>query len=487
MGDRSEQGGRARLRREARGRREAASVIEVADALHGSASGRTQDVRGKRNQRCETDFDSRRMCEAFPEGRDTSRMTERFNSETKLNMSERSKHNTSPALPPPSPEAQAHSARLQALITAEIAASGGVISFARYMELALYAPGLGYYSAGARKFGAAGDFITAPELSPLFARCLARQCEQVLRALGRADVLEVGAGSGVLVAEMLNALAQLGCLPEHYFILERSADLRERQQALLRERVPQWLERVVWLERLPAAPFRGVVLANELLDALPVHLFTIADDGPRELCVGVGDGDGDGALTWRTAPLSDPGLQTRLAAIRRTLGEDALPLGYTSEINLAAEAWLGSVAEVLAAGVILLIDYGFPRHEYYHSQRASGTLMCHYRHRAHGDPLFLPGLQDITAHVDFTALAEAALDNELSVAGYTTQGAFLLASGITEQLAAAGEKEQLQLAQHVKKLTLPHEMGELFKVLALTRGFDEPLLGFAWRDLRGKL
>ena len=399
-------------------------------------------------------------------------------------MSDRFKQHAAAAeLPPPSPEAQAHSARLRELIAAEIAAAGGAISFARYMELALYAPGLGYYSAGAQKFGAAGDFITAPELSPLFARCLARQCAQVLRGLGRGDVLEVGAGSGALAADLLSALAELDCLPGRYFILERSADLRARQQVLLRERAPQWAARVVWLEQLPAAPFHGVVLANELLDALPVHLFTLDEAGPRELCVGLDDR----AFAWRTAPLSDSNLLARIELIRQTQGEDALPMAYTSEINLAAEAWLRSVAEVLAAGVVLLIDYGFPRREYYHPQRASGTLMCHYRHRAHADPLILPGLQDITAHVDFTALAEAALECGLSVAGYTTQAAFLLAAGITEQLAAAAEQDQLQLAQHVKKLTLPHEMGELFKVMALSRGVDEPLLGFAWRDLRAKL
>ncbi|MEK7323620.1 MAG: SAM-dependent methyltransferase [Pseudomonadota bacterium] len=397
-------------------------------------------------------------------------------------MSERSNKSVAD-LPPPGAEAEAHSARLRELIVAEIAAAGGAISFARFMELALYAPGLGYYSAGARKFGAAGDFITAPELSPLFARCVARQCAQVLHGLGQGDVLEVGAGSGVLAADLLAALAELGSLPEQYFILELSADLRERQQRLLRERVPEWSSRVVWLNRLPAAPFRGVVLANELLDALPVHLFTIAEMGPRELLVG----ETGGTLQWRLAPLTDARLQTRIDAIHQELSEEQLPAGYTSEINLAAEAWLRSMADVLQAGAILLIDYGFPRREYYHPQRAGGTLMCHYRHRAHGDPLIMLGLQDITAHLDFTALAEAALEVDLTVAGYTTQGAFLLATGITEQLAATAAAQQLQRAQEVKKLTLPHEMGELFKVMALTRGVDEPLLGFAWRDLRTKL
>ncbi len=397
-------------------------------------------------------------------------------------MSERS-NNPTADLPPPGAEAEAHSARLHQRIVAEIAAAGGAISFARFMELALYAPGLGYYSAGARKFGAEGDFITAPELSPLFARCLARQCAQVLGELRQGDVLEAGAGSGALAVDLLAALAELDCLPARYFILELSADLRERQQSLLRERAPQWWSRVVWLDRLPAAPFRGVVLANELLDALPVHLFTISETGAEELFVG----EHGGSLHWRAAPLSDARLKARIDAIQQALGEESLAAGYTSEINLAAEDWLRSMADVVEAGAILLIDYGFPRREYYHPQRASGTLMCHYRHRAHGDPLLMLGLQDITAHLDFTALAEAALEADLTVAGYTTQGAFLLATGITEQLAAADADEQLRRAQEVKKLTLPHEMGELFKVMALTRGIDQPLLGFGWRDLRAKL
>lgn len=386
-------------------------------------------------------------------------------------------------LPPPSTEALQHSAQLRALIAGEIATAGGAISFARYMELALYAPGLGYYSAGAQKFGAAGDFVTAPEISPLFAHCVARQCAQVLRTLGGGDVLEVGAGSGVLAADLLTALAEADSLPTQYFILERSADLRARQQLLLAARVPHLLERIIWLDGLPSAPLRGVVIANELLDALPVHLFSLADGGPEELYVA----SEDNGFYLRSQPLINADLRARIEAIWQEVTASALPSGYMSEINLAADGWVRSIAEVLAAGALLLIDYGFPRHEYYHPQRRRGTLMCHYRHHAHDDPFLLPGLQDITAHVDFTAVAEAAAGAGLDVAGYTTQGAFLLASGITDVLAGHAEKRQLQLAQGVKKLTLPHEMGELFKVMALTRGLDEPLLGFALRDLRARL
>lgn len=389
-------------------------------------------------------------------------------------------HSSNVTLPAPDTEALQHSARLAALIRAEIAAAGGAVSFARYMELALYAPGLGYYSAGAQKFGVAGDFITAPEISPLFAAAVARQCAEILRLVGGGDVLEVGAGSAALAADMLIALAASNSLPERYLILELSADLRARQQALLLERAPQYIDRVQWLERLPEQPLRGVVFANELLDALPVQVFTLSEQGPQELCIA----EMQRELHWQPAPC-DAELKRRIDAVLRNL--DELPLGYTSEINLAAGAWIKSIADVLEQGALLLIDYGFPRREYYHPQRVSGTLMCHYRHHAHGNPFLWPGLQDITAHVDFTAVAEAADAAGLDVAGYTTQGAFLLACGITELLSSYNDNTQLRLAQDVKKLTLPHEMGELFKVMALTRAIDAPLLGFAWRDLRMKL
>src|SRR3569623_222970 len=332
-------------------------------------------------------------------------------------------HRSPPKLPAPSAEALQHSARLAALIGAEIAAAGGAIPFARYMELALYAPGLGYYSAGAQKFGAAADR-----------------------------------------------------LPARYLILERSADLRARQQALLAERVPQYLERVQWLDRLPERRLRGVVFANALL----VHMFTLTEDGPQELYVAQSQSE----FHWQPGPCGTL-LQGRVDALLREVGE--LPLGYTSEFNLAAEAWVRSVADILECGALLLADYGFPRREYYHSQRSGGTLMCHYRHHAHDNPFLWPGLQDITAHIDFTAVAETADAAGLDVAGYTTQGAFLLACGITEILSAYDDDTQLRLAQGVKKLTLPHEMGELFKVSALTRAIDAPLSGFAWRDLRAKL
>ncbi len=391
-------------------------------------------------------------------------------------------------LPLPDAIARAHSERVESLIRGEIAANGGRISFARYMELALYAPGLGYYSAGARKFGADGDFVTAPEISPLFAHCVARQCEQVLRALGQADILEVGAGSGIMAGDILRALEQQDCLPKYYYILEVSAELRERQYATLKREIPALLGRVSWLDTLPSSGWRGVIVANELLDAMPVHRFQIKQNGVRELCVA----GQDNKFVWQDAALTDPALTACIEAIEKDLSDHGAGLapGYESEINLAATAWIHSIAAILEAGLLLIVDYGYPRHEYYYAQRSSGTLMCHYRHRAHADPLILPGLQDITAHIDFTALAEAADAAGLAVAGYTTQAAFLLACGIAE-LAAELDSEDIRArvtrAQQIKKLTLPSEMGELFKVIALTRTIDMPLLGFNLQDLRGRL
>jgi SAM-dependent MidA family methyltransferase len=382
------------------------------------------------------------------------------------------------------PAAQTHSERLCVLIRNDIAANGGQITFARYMDLALYAPGLGYYSAGSHKLGEAGDFVTAPELSPLFSRCVARQCEQVLAHLGGGDILEVGAGSGVMAADVLAELEALDCLPGCYFILEVSADLRQRQQQMVAARVPHLAGRVYWLDALPVAGFQGVVLANELLDAMPVHVFGVAEKASYERYVACGDG----RFIWSDGPLSDARLAERIVTLAEARGEFAP--GYISEINLAAEAWLRSIAALLTRGMVLLIDYGFPRHEYYHAQRNAGTLMCHYRHRAHPDPLILPGLQDITAHVDFTALAEVASKVGLTVAGFTTQAYFLLSSGLNEMTGMSDPNDVRQhvlLMQQVKKLTLPSEMGELFKVMALTRDVDVPLLGFTFQDQRRRL
>jgi SAM-dependent MidA family methyltransferase len=354
----------------------------------------------------------------------------------------------------------------------------GSIPFSRFMELALYTPGLGYYAAGKQKLGAAGDFITAPESFPLFGRCLANAVAEVLRQVSGGDILEVGAGSGKLAAALLQRLTTLDALPQTYYILDVSADLRTRQAETIKALAPCAFERVRWLERLPDRKFRGLVLGNELLDAMPVERFRLAADDVRELGVTLSNDH----VAWTERAAS--------AAITERVAPLGLAPGYVSEIGFAGEAWVRSIADMLDTGVVLLIDYGFPRAEFYHRDRSSGTLMCHYRHRAHSDPLVLVGLQDITAHVDFTAIAAAGIEAGLDLLGYTSQAAFLIASGI-EQIVTASDptaaRAHLALTEQVKKLTLPHEMGELYKVIALGRGMTEPLNAFALQDRRSRL
>lgn len=379
-------------------------------------------------------------------------------------------HSRTPALPEPDEKERTRSAELAALIHAEISGAGGAIPFSRFMDLALYTPMLGYYSAGRGMPGARGDFVTAPEIGNLFARCIARQCVPILRATS-GSVFEAGAGSGRMCADLLLELERLECLPQRYLILELSPALRARQQETIDHLAPQLRERVVWLDRLPER-FGGVALANELLDAMPVELVRLDDEHVTRMTVGM---EGD-EYVWRSAEAPND-----LATIVRSrLASDQLPRPYTSEINLNAEGWVRAAGDWLAKGALFIFDYGFPRAEYYHPDRAHGTLMCHYRQRAHDDPLILPGLQDITAHVDFTAIAEAGHEGGLEMLGYAPLGAFLLGAGITE-LAAESRNDaraSLALAAEIKKLTLPHEMGELFKVIALGRGVAEPIAGF---------
>lgn len=380
------------------------------------------------------------------------------------------------ALPEPTPDAREHSERVAAHIREEIAASGGWISFARYMELALYAPGLGYYCAGSRKLGKAGDFVTAPEISPLYGQTLARQVKQVLDS-GFDEVLEVGAGSGALAATLLEELEHSGKAPRNYLILELSSDLRERSRDTLAERVPHLLERVAWLNRLPPS-FSGVVIGNEVLDAMPVHMVRVQGGKIEEGGVGVRADRVD--WSWRIA-------SGDLLEAARAL---ELPEGFRTEIPLVARAFMRSLAGVLEKGLALFVDYGFPAKEYYHPQRKEGTLMCHYRHRAHSDPFFFPGLQDITSHVDFSAIAAAAREGGLDLAGYTSQAQFLVNCGITEVMARTPSEDgarYLPLANQANRLTSPAEMGELFKVIAFGRGFSAPLLGFREGDRRQAL
>lgn len=385
-------------------------------------------------------------------------------------------------LPPPGPIAAAHSAELSAHIRAAIADNGGWLPFSRYMELALYTPGLGYYSAGATKFGAGGDFVTAPELSSLFGRCVAHQCRQVLEYLGGGVVLELGAGSGTMAADLLAELAALNCLPERYLILELSAELRQRQQATLAARLPQLMTRVTWLEQPPAA-LRGVIVGNEVVDAVPFERFRIEPAGAVPLGVAW-----DRGLRWQVGPVWTE-FERQIAALQRYLDE-ALPVGYVSEINLGLVPWLATLAASLEQGVALFIDYGYPRREYYLPERRDGTMLCHYRHRAHADPFWYPGLQDITASVDFSALADAGRAAGLALAGYTNQSQFLIGCGLERLLGEADPTDSsryLKLAREVKLLTLPGEMGERFQAMAFSRGMDLALAGCNGRDLRYRL
>lgn len=377
-------------------------------------------------------------------------------------------------LPAPSPEAQALSDELSALIAREIDAAGGWISFARYMELALYAPGLGYYSAGSRKLGEGGDFVTAPEMSPLFAQCIARQLAQ-LQGEGLRNVLEIGAGSGALAADLLLEMQALGCVPDSYQILELSADLQERQRERLIRLAPALIGRVQWLDALPEQ-FEGVVLANEVLDATPAHVVTTRNGETLESFVK--HNATDKLFCWHETTASD---EVRRAAENLQLPAD----GYQSEINSTARALVTSLSRLLTRGILLFIDYGFPAREFYHPQRARGTLMCHYRHHAHDDPFAFIGLQDITTHVDFSAVAEAAITAGATLAGYTSQASFLINCGITDLLSktpASDARTYAPLAAQAQKLLSPAEMGELFKVIALAKNFDTPLLGFARGD-----
>ncbi len=382
----------------------------------------------------------------------------------------------------PDPAAR-HSARLTALIRAEIAAAGGTLPFDRFMDLALYAPGLGYYVAGATKFGAAGDFVTAPEISPLFGECVAVQCAEALARLGGGEVLEFGAGSGALAVQVLRGLEQAGALPHRYLILEPSPDLQARQREQLAGQPPHLAGRCQWLTSLPAG-FRGVILANEVLDAMPVHRFHIDERGEsQEVCVT----DQDGILGEVVVPIRSPGLAGAIAALH---GEGlARAPGYSSEINLRLAPWCAALADSLVAGLVLLIDYGYPAATYYQPDRTMGTLVCHWCHQAHGDPFRHVGLQDITAHVDFSALAQAGQAAGLEIAGFATQAHFLIGCGIDRLMAKGSESTEPDpnLALGVKQLLLPSAMGERFKVLAFTRDLPGPWCGFTLRDLRDRL
>jgi SAM-dependent MidA family methyltransferase len=380
-------------------------------------------------------------------------------------------------------EEMRHSQRVRALLAARIAANGGWLSFEHYMDAALYAPGLGYYSAGAHKFGDGGDFTTAPEISSLFGACVARQCAEVLRALGSATILEIGAGTGQLAVDVLTRLDSLDCLPARYLILDVSADLRDRQRRLIQERLPQCAARVTWLDAPPDRAFDGVILANEVLDALPVARFRWHESGCEELGVACG---ADG-FQWapRVAPAAMTAICRRLEAAAGGWDD-----GYVSEYCPRLQPWTAAVARALGSGAVLWFDYGLPRPQYYLPERHEGTLMCHFRHRAHDDPFVHPGLQDITAWVDFTAVAEAGLAADCTLAGFTTQAFFLAGLGVDGEMQNLARDDEIyfaRLADQARRLMLPGEMGERFKAMAWTRGIDVELSGFALQDLRHAL
>jgi SAM-dependent MidA family methyltransferase len=381
-------------------------------------------------------------------------------------------------------DAQAqHSARMHEHLASQIAAAGGWLGFERFMDAALYAPGLGYYSAGAQKLGPGGDFTTAPETSRLFGACVAGQCAQVLRALGGGSMVEIGAGSGRLAADILLRLEELEQLPDRYWILDVSADLRERQRCHIAQRAPH-LERLVgWLDEPPEDPFEGVILANEVLDALPVTRFRWRGGRFEELGVVMDSGQFAWEGRQASAGVAEYGLRLMEAG-------GAWEDGYVSEFCPHLAAWTRSVTGPLQAGAALWFDYGLPRPQYYLPERRDGTLLCHFRHRAHDDPFFHPGLQDITAWVDYTLLAEASRMAGFTLAGFTTQSFFLAGLNVHLEMnaLAAGDRNRFaRLANEARQLMLPGEMGESFKAMAWTRGVDLPLAGFSLQDLRHSL
>ena len=370
-----------------------------------------------------------------------------------------------------------HTAALESQIQQAIHAAGGKLPFAQFMELALYAPGLGYYSAGHKKFGAEGDFVTAPEISALFSFCVAEQCAQILSQLGEADILEFGAGTGVMAADILLHLESLACLPGQYYILDVSADLQQRQQQTLQQKCPHLIGRVVWLQQLPAKPLNAVVLANEVLDAMPVSLFQHTEQGLQECFVSYENNQ----YQLISGAIENTELARHLQQIQ---AEIELPVPYQSEVNLLLRPWLQSVSECLAKGVVLLFDYGYPRREYYHPQRSQGTLQCFHQHRVSEQIFQHIGSQDITAHVDFTAVAEAAVAADFDVLGYTNQTHFLLNNQLLSlaERFSVDEVERFNRNQQIKQLTLPSEMGEKFKMIALGKDYPHTFQAFSSGD-----
>jgi len=392
-------------------------------------------------------------------------------------------NNQPQSLPEPSADALQHSQKLIARIHEEIDNNDGSISFRRYMEMALYEPALGYYVAGTHKIGEQGDFITAPEVSPLFSQCIAQQCKEVLEEITDKDsgsILELGAGTGIMASDILLALEAEDSLPKYYYILDVSPDLKQRQKETLKERVPHLLKHVKWLSQLPDS-FKGIILGNEVLDAMPVDVFTQQNDSVFEHHVIWEDG-----RLCEQLQITKGDLRDKVLALN--IPHEATP--YTSEINPNLAGWFETISDCLEEGVILLTDYGYPRKEYYFEERNKGTLICHYQHLVNEAPLHYSGLQDITASVDFTAVAEAADDAGLDVMGFTSQVNFLTNNDLESLFMKALDSNpdaQYKLAQQVRTLSLPAEMGERFKFIALGKHYDKPLRGFSSLDQRVRL
>ena len=387
-------------------------------------------------------------------------------------------------LPDPSEEAKALSHKLSEKIRSAILRHKE-LSFSQYMNMALYHPKYGYYSSALPKLGASGDFVTAPEISPIFSRCLARQAQQVLVELDSPNIIEFGAGQGTMAKDILLELIALEQPLERYYILEVSADLRARQKQTISEALPtEWAQKVVWLDQLPETQIDAVVFANEVLDAMPFERLRIEPERSLMGYVKLTDSGFD----WDYQPITNHAMQKFANQLIKHLG-GVSHLGYETEINLNISPWLKSLNQSIRHGSVILIDYGYVRAEYYQAARVMGTLRCHYQHRAHQNPFFYPGIQDITAHVDFTAVAESGYDNGFKVAGFTTQANFLMGAGMLEMAVNPNMpiEQQIAIAQQIKTLTLPDEMGETFKVIALNKGVDLPMMGFAVRDLRHQL
>ena len=381
-------------------------------------------------------------------------------------------------LPQPDEASAAHSCRVAEHICQCIEEAGGSISFAEFMQHALYAPGLGYYVSGTTKFGVDGDFVTAPEVSPLFGQVLARQTAAVLEQMDDGQIFELGAGSGVLAATILKKLSMLNSLPERYYVLEVSADLKQRQQEYLSSAVPDLAARVEWLSELPVE-FSGVIVANEVADALPVERFTKIGGQLRQIRVVAENGQ----FHWQQNDVPDL-LGDAIDNLEKKI-DRPFPDHYQSEICLALRPWTNDLVNCLREGLIFLFDYGVTNREYYAPDRYEGWLRCHFRHHAHNNPLILPGIQDLTAWVDFSALADAAVDSGAAIAGFVSQAHFLINGGLPEELAGFTSlpvEEQLELSRQTKLLTLPGEMGEHFKCMALCRGDITPPAAFRESD-----